>query len=173
MRPIIILPLVFACFLGAPGLTQTRTSVQTGLLDPAEKQWFDRLSKAEKAQQLQALRAARICVARYKTKNGTEDAKAAARLPKVHFLSGVSNGYVVYPTTPGIDGCSGPTISQLDDSFVPLDEAWHGPPRAMALQLKCSVLASRYAADFNRTLAAARPEALRKACPAGRAAERE
>lgn len=173
MRPVVIVPLVFACLLAAPALTRPRNTAQTNLLDPTERRWFEDLSKAERTRELTALRAAQICVARYRTKNGSEDARVAAKLPEVHFLSGVSNGVVVYRTTPGIDDCSGPSISRLDESFVPLDEAWQGPPRSSVLQAKCSTLAYHYAADFNRTLAAARPEALRKACPTGKVAKPE
>ena len=173
MRPVVIAPLVIASFLAAPAVTRIWNSAQAELLNPAEKQWFNGLSKAQKERELKALREAQICVVRYRAKDGTEDARVAAKLKEVHFLSGVSNGVVVYRTTPGIDGCSEPSISLSNDSFVPLDEAWDGPPRTTALEVKCSTLANRYAADFNRTLAAARPEALRKACPFGRVGEHE
>lgn len=163
MRPIVIAALVLVS--GSAGALAQKRAASTTLLSPAEKERFAHLPKAQQALQLKALRAARLCIARYATKNGKEDAKSAAKLPGAKFLAGTSNGVVVYRTAPGLDGCSGPSLNLTDDNFVQLSDAWSGPPYSLGLQVKCSTMANRYAADFNQTLATERPEALRRACP--------
>jgi len=164
VRPIAIAILVLAS--GSVGALAQKRAASTMLLHPTEREWFARLPKAQQVLQLKALRAARLCIARYATKNGKEDAKSAAKLPGAKFLSGTSNGVVVYRTAPGLDGCSGPSLNLTDDNFVQLSDAWSGPPYSLGLQVKCSTMANRYAADFNQTLATGRPEVLHRACPA-------
>lgn len=163
MRPIVIAALVLVS--GSAGALAQKRATSTTLLNPTEREWFARLPKAQQVLQLKALRAARLCIARYAAKSGKEDAKSAAKLPGPKFLSGTSNGVVVYRTTPGLDGCSGPTLNLSDDNFVQVSDAWSGPPYSLGLQVKCSTMANRYAADFNQTLATERPEVLRRACP--------
>jgi hypothetical protein len=162
VRPIVIALVLVSGSVGA--LAQKR-SASTTLLNPAEREWFAHLPKAQQALELKALRAAQLCIARYASKNGKEDAKSAAKLPEAKFLSGTSNGVVVYRTAPGLDGCSGPSLNLTDDNFVQLSDAWSGPPNSLGLQVKCSTMANRYAADFNQTLATERPEVLHRACP--------
>lgn len=131
--------------------------------------WFNRLAPARQKDLLVDARRAENCVATFAKRDGGSEARIAAKLTNPRLYTGMSDGVVVYSFVPGLDGCPLPLAEQDRKRFYrALREAYSGPVFGLDIQQSCGAAATRYAAQFNRTLAALRPEILDAACAAGR-----
>ncbi len=155
--------------LASSGATRERRSERARLIAPHEMAWFDRQTPARQKALFVNLRRAETCVATFAKRDGGSEARTAATLPDARFYTGISDGVVVHAFVPGLDGCPLPLAEQDRKRFYrALPEAYSGPMSGLEVQQSCGAAATRYAAQFNRTLAALRPEILDAACAAGR-----
>lgn len=118
-----------------------------------------------------SLQQVRLCVQQFPQKNGPQDATRAAHSAHPQFMTRVESGAALYQEVPGIAKCGvpWPRPNQGETAFRSLSEAdsWQFWDHREVRQ-ECSIRAQNYAAAFNRTLAKLRPDALRRACKAGR-----
>ncbi len=155
--------------LDSSGATREVRSERARLIAPHEMAWFDRQTPARQKVLLVNLRRAETCIATLAKREGGSEARAAVKLPNPRFYTGISDGVVVYAFVPGLDGCPLPLAEQDRKRFYrALPETYSGPVFGLDIQQSCGAAATRYAAQFNRTLAALRPEILDAACAAGR-----
>lgn len=163
----VLIGIVSAAVAGSV-VAQSSRSVNTRLIAPDERAWFDRQPSVVRKKIMADLQTAKACISAYGNRDGSKEAMAAAGLPRPKFYTGISNGVVVYRTVPGIKGCSpGFATASADQLFIELPQAYSGPFRMMRIQILCGEAASHYAAAFNRTLAVIKPDAFHAACPMG------
>ncbi|MFZ2998185.1 hypothetical protein [Sphingobium sp.] len=143
---------------------------EAALMTEDEKYRFDQQSPTVQNAILKNLKSAKICIAAYAQKDGVKEAKIAVKSPQPRFYTAGSYGVIFRQTVPGVKDCV-PTFEAVNDSLI-FRRLPESISRAsfLTIEWQCADAATRYAAMFNQTLAAMRPELLQAACPAGKRA---